>query len=108
MDWTPGESTGTVSVSSLTPGDYEFQIVFYVDSRTSGNTLYVGHWIPFRIQPGRTTSVDWHPEVGALTVDIRIKRPPPRPTDLTATWTEEELHLEWSASGAANNTHYNV
>lgn len=112
IDWDEGDPIGPVSVSSLVPGDYEFQIVFYVTSRTPGNTLYEGHWSPFRIYPGRTTTIVWQPDVGALTVDVHVHRPPPPPTNLTATWADAGVLLEWTVPDAADGshgiTHYNV
>lgn len=108
FDWTPGDIEGATSVSRLVPGDYEFQLVFYKGSRLTGNTLYESHWIPFRIEPGHTTTVHWRPEAGALQVTMRFPEPPAPPTDLTASWTEDGVQLTWTGSMAPDISHYNV
>jgi len=108
FDWVPGERYGTASVNRLTPGDYEFQLIFYRDSRTVGNTLYAGHWVPFRVEPGRTTEVDWHAQAGALDVNVRINAPPLPPAGVTAQWTEQGLLLSWSPSASDNVARYYV
>lgn len=109
FEWAPGERTGVAAVNRVPPGDYEFQLVFYKDSRTTGNTLYASHWIPFRMEPNRTTRVDWHPRTGALTVFIEVALPPPAPVDVAASWTDSGVFLTWTASGGASDVSlYNV
>lgn len=108
FDWTPGERYATTTVNRLTPGDYEFQLIFYKDSRTVGNTLYAGHWVPFRVEPGRTTAVDWHAQAGTLNVSLQLNAPPPPPENITAAWTEGGVLLSWSPSPADDVTQYYV
>lgn len=108
FDWIPGEQRGTVAVNRLTPGDYEFQVVFYRDTRTVGNMLLEGHWTPFRVEPGRTTTVQWHAQTGALNVSLRVNKPPAPPSDVTAAWTEGGVVLSWSSSPSDNVVQYYV
>lgn len=108
FDWTPGDTMGTVSVSSIPARQYEFQVVFFKGSRLASNVVYRGHWIPVAVHPGHTTTVHWKPQTGALDVRVHVNLPPERPTDLTATWTEDGLQLDWSAPMAPDVTHYNI
>lgn len=108
FEWNPGDQVGTASVKRLAPGDYEFQLVFYRDSRTVGNTLYASYWEPFRIEPNKTTTVEWHIQAGALTVHVHVNGPPSPPSDLSASWTDDGVLLSWSPSSSDNITHYNV
>lgn len=109
FEWTPGDTSATTTVTRLIPGDYEFQVVFYKEQRTAGNILYESRWMPFRIEPGHTTTVFWQPETGALHVSIRLPEPPPpAPTDLIASWTEDGVLLTWTGTTSPDISHYNV
>lgn len=108
FDWTQGEDKGTATAPRLEPGEYEFQLVFYSGDRRDGNIVYESHWLPFRIEPGHTTSIYWHPEVGTLDVNIQLISLPPAPSALSAAWTEEGVVLSWTADALPPLAGYNV
>src|SRR5690606_10023310 len=89
-------------------GDIEYQLVFYRGGTNLGNTLYASQWYPVRIEPGRTSSVEWSPTFGSSTVEVSIQHPPPPPEDLAAEWTENGLLLTWAAPDVPDAAGYNV
>lgn len=108
FDWTEGDTRGTVSITSIPARHYEFQVTFFNGNRIDSNIIYRGHWIPVVVHPGHTTTVVWEPQTGALDIRVHVHLPPGSPTDLTATWSEDGVRLDWGGATASDVTHYNV
>lgn len=108
FDWPEQARSAVITVQDVPFGDIEYQLVFYRGGTNLGNTLYASQWYPVRIEPGRTSSVEWSPTFGSSTVEVSIQHPPPPPEDLAAEWTENGLLLTWAAPDAPDAAGYNV
>ena len=84
------EPDGTLTATKVLPaGTYDYSIALYGATFYAKDRVYESHWDTITILPGKTISLQWDPVTGECVVIGNVSNPPPPPTAVHLTVSDE-------------------